>query len=169
MISLAAGLLILLQLRLRLLLRGGSSGRGGPSSRRTSMLVRVIVLAALALWLSFTVSGLLSRVVSGPLGRLLLAPLLTWLSSWGTLLLFLLAMPTVLGALTYKSDLKLLLLTPLSPRLILAEKFCSVLGGFRLPLLVMGLLILLGVGQALDLGLGYDLAALAALLLLPIA
>ena len=117
MSAVAAGLLILLQLRLRLLLRGGSSGRGGPSSRRTSVLVRVIVLAALALWLSFTVSGLLSRVVSGPLGRLLLAPLLTWLSSWGTLLLFLLAMPTVLGALTYRSDLKLLLLTPLSPRL----------------------------------------------------
>src|SRR5437763_8205798 len=98
MISLAAGLLILLQLRLRLLLRGGSSGRGGPSSRRTSLLVRVIVLAALALWLSFTVSGLLRRVFSGPLGRLLLALLLVLISSWGTVLLFFLSMLTVLEA-----------------------------------------------------------------------
>ena len=65
--------------------------------------------------------------------------------------------------------LVLLLLTPLSPRLILGEKFCSVLGGLGLPLLVVGLLILVGVGQALGLGVGYDLAALAALLLLPVA
>ena len=82
MSAVAHDLLILLRLRLRLLARGGRSGRGGASSRRGSILMRAIVLGVLAIWLSFSVSGVLSRVVTGPMGRLLLAPLLTWLSSW---------------------------------------------------------------------------------------
>ena len=63
-------------------------------------------------------------------------------------------------ALHLHSDLKLLLLTPLSPRLILGEKVSVSVESVALPLLAVGLVVLVSVwGRALGLGLGYDLVA----------
>ena len=162
-----AQVLTLARWRLRLLRRaGGTGGRGAGSNRAV---IRIVILGLLGIFAAVSLSNLLSRVISGPLGRLLLAPILTWASTWGSLMLFLFGILTMLGALTYASDLKLLLLTPLSPRLILAEKFGTVYGTLTLPILVIGFIVLFGIGSALGLGLGYDVTALLGLLLLPIA
>lgn len=162
-------LLILLRLRLTLLARGRSTG-GGRSGRSSGnrLLLRAIVLAVVGVIFATSIGNLLSNVVSGSTGRLLLTPVLTLISTWATVLLFLFCVPTVLAAFTYSSDLRLLLLTPLSPRLLLGEKFILVYGGFALPVVVVGGIILIGVGQALGEGLGYDLVTFLTLLLLPI-
>lgn len=158
----------LLRLRIRLLLRSGTSGRGGAKKPRTRLPARYIVLLLVGGFLTYSVESLLSGVVSAPFGKLLLIPLLTSLSSITMLSLFLLAIPLVVGALTYDSDLRLLLMTPLSTRLIMAEKLLFSCGQFILLLVTIGTIILVGVGRALGLGLAYDLTAVAILLLLPI-
>jgi ABC-2 type transport system permease protein len=169
MISVDA-LRILVRLRLRLLVRTLTPGSGRTGGRRgTPALLRIGIVAAVALLLATALATLLRQVVSGPQGRVLLTPLLSWGAAAATLMLFLLGVPLMLGAFTYRSDLSLLLLTPLAPRLILGEKFLSLWGGIALPLLVVGLVVLGSLGQAVGLGLGYDLIAVAALLTLPVA
>ena len=158
---------ILLRLRLTLLTRGAARGRSGRSGR--SGLIRWGVLGLLMLLIAVGLAGLLSGIASGPFGRALVGPILVWASSSVTLLLFLYAVPAVLAACTYRSDLRLLLLTPLSPRLIVGEKFLLLYGGLTLPLLVVGGPVLIGVGSAAGLGLGYDVLAVLVLLLLPVA
>lgn len=159
----------LLRLRIRLLLRSGTSGRGGTAKKpRTRLPARYIVFVLAAGFLTYSVESLLSGVVSAPLGKLLLAPLLISLSSITMLSLFLLAIPLVVGALTYDSDLRLLLMTPLSTRLIMAEKLLVSCGQFILLLVAIGTIVLVGVGRALGLGLAYDLTAVVILLILPI-
>ncbi len=158
----------LLRLRTRLLLRSGISGRGGAKKPRTRLPARYIIFLLAAGFLTYSVESLLSGVVSAPLGKLLLTPLLISLSSITMLSLFLLAIPMVVAALTYDSDLRLLLMTPLSTRLIMAEKLLVSCGQFILLLVTIGTIILVGVGRALGLGLAYDLTAVVILLLLPI-
>jgi ABC-2 type transport system permease protein len=167
--STGRALLILLRLRLKLLARGRATG-GGRTGRnpRNTLLLRTLVLIVVAIIFATSIGNVLSSVVSGPTGRLVLAPLLIWVSTWATVLLFLFAVPTVLATFTYSSDLRLLLLTPLSPRLLLGEKFILVYSGFALPVVVVGGIVLIGVGQALGEGPGYDLVTLLTLLLLPI-
>lgn len=160
-------MLVLARLRLRLLLRLGATPRAANSGRRT--LIRLGVFALIAIFAAFSLANLLTGVLSGPMGQALLAPALVLASTWATLMLFLFSILAMLGALTYRSDLKLLLLTPLSPRLVLAEKYLAVYGTLLLPVLVIGFFILYSVGRALNLGLGYDLGALLVLLLLPAA
>src|SRR6185437_13642437 len=60
-------------------------------------------------------------------------------------------------------------LTPISPRLLMAEKILSTCLGFTPFLLVIGCPILLAIGQAAGLGPGYDVLAILILLLLPVA
>jgi ABC-2 type transport system permease protein len=161
---------LLLRLRFRTLLRQSTAGRtGGRRQRGLPAGARYLVLVVIAVLISFSAASLLSGVVSGTVGRLLLASLLTWTSTAATLFMFLLAIPMVLAAFTYNSDLKLLLLTPLSPRLLMVEKFVSLYLQLSPLLLVVGIPVLLGVGRTLDLGLGYSLATIVALLLLPLA
>ncbi len=167
MSGVARSLLVLLRLRLVLLSRPRASTRAGASgSGRGRLLLRVGVIAVVALGLAVSLGNLLSGAVSGPVGRLLLVPAFTWLSSTASLLLFLVSVPVALAAFTYNSDLKLLLLAPLSPRVVLGEKILSLLGGVALPLLTVGLVIVILIGRALGLGLGYDLTAVVALVLL---
>ena len=163
--------LILLRLRLLLLARPRAStrSRGRAGNGRGRLLLRVGVIAVVALGLAVSLGNLLGGVVDGPAGRLLLVPAFAWLSSTASLLLFLASVPVALAAFTYNSDLKLLLLAPLSPRVVLGEKVLALLGSVALPLLTVGLVIVLLIGRALGLGLGYDLAAVVALVLLPAA
>ena len=91
---------ILVGLRLRMLLRGGISGRGTEAKKpRTRLPARYIFLLLAGGFLTYSVEGLLSGVVSAPLGQLLLTPLLISLSMIATLSLFLLAIPLVVGGL----------------------------------------------------------------------
>jgi ABC-2 type transport system permease protein len=152
-----------------MLLRGGISGRGTATKKpRTRLPARYIILLLVGGFLTYSVERLLSGAVSAPLGQILLTPLLISLSTFAMLSLFLLAIPLVVGVLTYDSDLSLLLMTPLSTRLIMAEKLVFSCGQFIQLLVAIGSIILIGVGRALGLGVAYDLTAVVILLLLPI-
>jgi len=160
---------ILIGVRYRMLFRPAArrstiSGRAG-----TRGWIRYLILLAVIVFLAVVVTGRLVDVVGGPVGRALLEPLLTFASSAASVALFLFAIPTVMAALTYKSDLKLLLLTPVSPRVLLAEKFGSIYCQLAAFVLLIGIPILLGIGRALNLGPGYGLVTILVLLLLPIA
>ncbi|HXT34179.1 MAG TPA: hypothetical protein VN837_01265 [Chloroflexota bacterium] len=144
--------------------RGTISGRAGNRGW-----IRYLILLAVIVFLAVVVTGRLVDVVGGPIGRALLGPMLTFASSAASVALFLFAIPTVMAALTYKSDLKLLLLTPVSPRVLLAEKFGSIYCQLSAFVLLIGIPILLGIGRALNLGPGYGLVTILVLLLLPIA
>src|SRR6185312_13587253 len=129
---------ILLKMRLRMLPRPTGQGKAASGQRINRTWVRYLILLVVVIVLAFTVTARLVDVVGGPAGRLLLEAMLTFASSAASVALFLFAIPSVLAAFTYKSDLKLLLLTPVSPRLLLAEKFVGIY------LLLSALIVLIG-------------------------
>jgi hypothetical protein len=149
---------------------GGASGGSDVIAARTrSVWVRYAVVAVIVEFVVFSLVGRLNGVVSGTTGRIILPPLLTWVSSAATVMTFLFAVPAVISVFTYNSDLRLLLLTPLSPRLLMTEKLLNVYLQ-RAPLLVLvGAPILLGVGSALSLGPVFSIVAIVVLLVLPLA
>jgi ABC-2 type transport system permease protein len=163
---------ILLRLRLRLLRRvgirsGRARNRGG--SFIVGGLIVGVVLLQFGVLIATSLTALLSQGLSDPGGRATLALALAGLSSSLSLFLFLLALPSVLALLTYSSDLKLLLLTPLRPWVTLGEKLASVYGVLAGPVLVLGLPVLIGIGQAAGASAAYYVAAALVLLLLPVA
>lgn len=160
----------LLRLRWRLLRRSGI--RGGPARNRGgSFIVGGLVAGALLLQFSILIvrslTVLLSRGLGDSGGRAALTTALAGLSVSLNLFLFLLALPATLALLTYSSDLKLLLLTPLRPSLALGEKFAAVYAGLVGLVLALGLPIVIGIGSAAGVGVLYYPAALLVLLLLP--
>jgi ABC-2 type transport system permease protein len=162
--------LILLRLHLRLLGRTGGTGKGGPPQGGIGrLLLRPGALMLFGGFVAFVLGSFLSGVASGPDGLTLLTPLMELMASWGTVLLLFFAFPLALNGFTTSSDLKLLLLTPLSPRLILGEKFLELYGTLALVPLIAGFLILIAVGSSLSLGPAYYLMAAIVLLLLPVA
>lgn len=167
--SLSHTLGLLIGARYRMLIRAVGTGKPGSGRTGRPTWIRYIVLLAVIIFLAVVVTARLVDVVGGPAGRVLLAALLTFTSSVISVTLFLFAIPAVMAALTYKSDLKLLLLTPLSPRLLLAEKFIGAYVRLSIFLWLIGIPILLGIGRALDLGPGYSLVTILVLLLLPVA
>jgi len=163
---------ILLRLRLRLLRRVGI--RSGRARNRSGSfivggLIVGVVLLQFSVLIATSLTALLSQGLSDPGGRATLELALAGLSSSLSLFLFLLALPSVLALLTYSSDLKLLLLTPLRPWVTLGEKLATVYGVLAAPVLVLGLPVLIGIGQAAGAGAAYYVAAALALLLLPVA
>jgi len=160
------------RLRLRLLRRAGiRSGRA--RNRGGSFIVGGLIVGAVLLQFSVLIAtsltALLSQGLSDPGGRAALEPVLAGLFSSFSLFLFLLALPSVLALLTYSSDLKLLLLTPLRPWVTLGEKLATVYGVLAGPVLVLGLPVLIGIGRAGGAGAAYYVAAALALLLVPVA
>ena len=131
-----------------------------------------LVVGALLLQFGVLIVGgltaILSRGLDSARGRAALAPALAGLSSSVSLLLFLVALPAVLAMLTYSSDLKLLLLTPLRPWVILGEKLATVYGALAGPLLALGLPLLIAIGRAAGVGTLYYPVALLVLLALPV-
>jgi len=163
---------ILLRLRLRLLRRvgirsGRARNRGG--SFIVGGLIVGVVLLQFGVLIATSLTALLSQGLSDPGGRAALELALAGLSSSLSLFLFLLALPSVLALLTYSSDLKLLLLTPLRPWVTMGEKLATVYGVLAAPVLVLGLPVLIGIGRAAGAGAAYYVAAALALLLLPVA
>lgn len=162
-------LVALIRARLHMLLHPAPGRRGATTARPHLGLLRYAVIAGVVEFVAFSLASRLVDVVGGATGRLVLAPLLTWVSSAATVMVFLFAIPAVLATYTYNSDLRLLLLTPLSPRLIMIEKFLYVNAQLSALILLVGLPILLGVGFSLSLGPGYAAVAVVALLFMPVA
>ena len=159
--------------RLRALLARRIGLKAGPSRRRVgARLVWTIVGIAVLVQLSLLTVGLLvtslGPVLATPAGRLLLGGVLTRLSTWAILLLFFFAAPAVLALFTYNSDLKLLLLTPVRPWVVLAEKFAALYGVLAAPALAFGVPIVLGIGRVAGLSGAFDLWGVVVLLLLPV-
>jgi len=159
--------------RLRALLARRIGLKAGPSRRRVgARLVWTIVGIAVLVQLSLLTVGLLvtslGPVLATPAGRLLLGGVLTRLSTWAILLLFFFAAPAVLALFTYNSDLKLLLLTPVRPWVVLAEKFAALYGVLAAPALAFGVPIVLGIGRVAGLSGVFDLWGVVVLLLLPV-
>ncbi len=84
-------------------------------------------------------------------------------------MLFLASFPLTIGTFTYRSDLAILLATPVSPRIVFAEKLLT--GILRQYILVLPLMgpYLLGLGTGLHLPPGYFVFAALMLLLMPVA
>lgn len=167
---------VLLRLRLTLWRRPGQSGqsgqtaqsgRGRASSPNRRWIVRGVLLLIFG-FAAFSLANLVSGLAAGPEGRAILGTLLVWASSSVFLVVFFAAIPVVLALFTYNSDLKLLLLTPLSPRVLMGEKILSACLGFAPFLLLLGGPILYAIGRAAALGPGYDLLAVLLLILLPV-
>lgn len=83
-------------------------------------------------------------------------------------MLFLASFPLTLGTYTYKSDLSILLPTPVEPRIVFAEKLLT--GILRQYILVIPLMgpYLLGLGIGLHLPAGFFIFSVLTLLLMPI-
>ena len=83
-------------------------------------------------------------------------------------MLFLASFPLTLGTYTYKSDLSILLPTPIEPRIVFAEKLLT--GILRQYVIVVPLMgpYLLGLGVGLHLPLGFFVTSVLIILLMPI-
>jgi hypothetical protein len=84
-------------------------------------------------------------------------------------MLFLASFPLTIGTYTYKSDLAILLATPVTPRVVFAEKLLT--GILRQYILVLPLMgpYLLGLGVGLHLSAGFYLFSVLTLLFMPVA
>lgn len=163
-----ADLRVLLRVRAILLMRRGTR-------RYTS---RAKAAAPIRFGLTVTAVVIVIATVIGPLSGLLalsksmpastLERTLATGSSASWLVIFFYALISMVALLTYRSDLNLLLLTPVSPRLVLAEKILSLALGFA-PLLLLALPVLLGLGHEFHAGWSFGLVALLVLGLLPVA
>lgn len=162
-------LFLLLQLRVRLLVRGNPrAGRKGWFSRFGPGIIALIVIGLNLPWILNIATAIYGHAVSGRLGRSLLTPSLEWGLNLMTLFVLFYGTLTVLGMLTTAgNDLQLLLLTPVSPRLLLGEKMVSVSLGFALPML-LSVPAIIAMGNALHLGTLYDVVAVLMVLIVPV-
>lgn len=158
---------ILLRLRLILLLRApsGRPGRFDFVNKRLIALGVVLVFACLG---AFALGNRLQTFAASPSVRAVLGATFIGLAPAAFVLFFVGAIPIVLPLFTFRSDLRLLLLSPISPRILIGEKIlasCLTIAPF---LLVLGAPTLFAIGQALGLGVGFDLLAVVIVILLPV-
>lgn len=160
---------VLARLRFKLLMR--STLTRYSRSARLAAPVRFVFTALIALWilaaLVLPAGYLLTSTLHGRQGR---AALISWLgtaTSGVTFLMFFYGVLTLVGTFTYRSDLKLLLMTPVSTRLILATKIMGVSFGFSV-LLIITLPGLLVVDQQLQLTALFLPASVVAIVLAPV-
>jgi ABC-2 type transport system permease protein len=160
----------LLGLRLRLLLRMNLTGYTqealGAAPIRFALIV--IVGGGLVLAVASLLGSLLEFGLRGSNPQSFLTPALAWGLSAAMVGIFFYALLTLVGTFTYRSDLSLLLLTPLPARLVLAEKLLAISGGFSVLLVVVALPSIVGVGNALHAGPQFFLMTAAIILLLPV-
>lgn len=160
---------LLVRLRVRLLLRSTSSRYTRQSKRAGPF--RVLATVAIVVWGLATLAGpaafLLTSLLATTAGRAAFGSLLALASSAATFVMIFYAFIVLVGMLTYRSDLGLLLLAPVSPRIIMAEKLAAVSLGFS-PILLLGVPALLGAGHVLHLGILYDGTVVLFVLLLPV-
>lgn len=162
--------LVLFRLRRTLLFRATLTRY--TRSARLAAPVRVAVMGIVALWLLgvlvLPIGLVMTASLQGEEGKRALASWLGTVGSAAVFLIFFYAVLALIGTLTYRSDLRLLLMTPVSPRLILGEKILGTSLGFS-ALLVLALPGLIAAGDQLHLGAAFTVGAFAAILLLPVA
>src|SRR5579859_4515009 len=167
------GLAILVGLRARLLLRS-TGRRGGRPARVGRSMTRPFYVLAIIIFVAWTAYRLATDWVSsqGPIAHLLeaalLQPILTNLASAVSIVIFFYGFSSLIDTFTDKSDLRLLLLSPLSPALIMTEKLLEVSVRFS-AILFLAVPALYALGTGLNVSSGYLPAVLIAILLLPLA
>jgi Putative ATP-binding cassette len=158
------------RLRLRLMSRL-LLGRFTDESKRAApfRLAAAVTASTVALLLVSWVLGILfvKSLQGQPAGPFFL-PAITWAASAAAVGIFFYAGLTLSAALTQRNDLTMLLLAPLSPGVVLADRLLAVSGSFSVLLTVVGLPNLVGAGHALAAGPAYYLTCAAAVLLIPL-
>jgi ABC-2 type transport system permease protein len=161
---------VLAHLRALLILRESVFWRKGESRRNSA--IKIVVTLLVSGWVLYTIvgplTGFLRTWLSGAKASQNLAASLSWGLSVVTLVIFFYAVVALITTLTYSGDLKLLLLSPISPRLIMGMKIFSASLGFA-PILLVLLPGVVAAGHALHLDLAYDITAVVMVLLLPLA
>lgn len=160
---------VLLQLRVKLLLRRGISRY--TRSARDAAPVRLVIALLVAGWILVSLVVPLTfyfvQALANPHSRTALGPSLAFYLSAGEALIFFYAVTSLAVTFTTRNDLALLLATPVSPAVVFGEKILSASLGFSL-ILVIAAPGLIGIGRALHAGIGYDLLVLLAILLAPL-
>jgi hypothetical protein len=161
---------IVLRLRARLFSRLLLS-RFTPEAKRAApyRLVTVLLLGApILLLFGVTLGRLLIFAFNGQSLRPFLLPALVWSPTAATVGIFFYAVLSLTATFTYRNDLSLLMLTPISPRVVLADKLFAVCASFSVLMLVVGLPDLIGAGRALHAGTEFTLVALVVVLAVPV-
>jgi hypothetical protein len=171
MTAAAADAFLLLRLRARLMSRLLLSNFTAAELR--SAPYRLAFVGLLALLGMFTVSTSLGflfvRALQGqPAGPFFL-PAMSWAASAAAVGIFFYAGLTLAAALTHRNDVTMLLLSPLSPRVVLGDRLLAVSASFSTLLVIVGIPNLFGVGHALNAGWPFYASCLLTLALLPIA
>jgi ABC-2 type transport system permease protein len=160
---------LLLGLRLRLLSRWGvrKYTRTAREAAPVRMLLALVVLVWIAVSVVFPLTAFLANAARGPVARDGLEVWLAWAGTVSSVVIFAYSILTWIRRLTYANDLRLLLMTPVPPVLLLAEKvgLASLSYSGLLVLTLPGTIL---VGDTLHLGLGYDLMAFVSLVVLPV-
>lgn len=162
----------LLTLHLRRMLRAGV--KSGPPRLNVRTLGRPGLIAIFVLFVSWQIYSLAESWVSGHSRHTgtavfeLLQPVLASLSSVAFVIIFFYSFATLIGTFTDTRDLRLLLLSPIRPEVILGERILATSLGFSGMLLLL-VPALFAVGVGVNLPIGFYPAVLAAILLLPLA
>ncbi|GAC1634631.1 MAG: hypothetical protein NVS4B2_21510 [Chloroflexota bacterium] len=160
----------LTRLRYKLLVRSAlnrytrGARRAAPFRFLLALFIGVWILTALVVPADF----LLTTALHGDQGRRDLTSWLAIASSGTIVLVFFYATLTLVGTFTYRSDLHLLLLTPISPRTVLASKIGGVSLGFS-ALLLVTVPGLVAIGNDLRLGIPFFLMSILVIVLVPVA
>jgi hypothetical protein len=142
-----------------------------PEAKRAApyRLVAMLLLGgALLLLFGVTLGRLLTFAFNGQSLRPFLLPALVWSPTAATVGIFFYAVLSLTATFTYRNDLSLLMLSPISPRVVLADKLFAVCASFSVLMLVVVMPDLIGAGRALHAGTGFTLVALAVVLAVPI-
>ena len=159
----------LMRLRHHLLLRLALARFTREAQRAApARLVFILVLSFFGLlFLALAVSLVMLYGFPEKTARALIPNALAWGPSAAMVGIFFYSALTLVTRFTYRNDLSLLLLTPVSPRLVLAEKLFAVSGGFSLVMLVAMSPSVIGAGVTIHADPLYVPVALLMLVLLP--
>jgi hypothetical protein len=133
---------------------------------RLAVVVGLALLALIAL--AQILAFLFARVFAGAAAADTLLPILSWGATMSSVGIFFYGALTLSATLTNRTDLHILLLAPLSTRVVLAERVLGVSATFSVLVAVIGLPNMLATGVVLSAGMTLPLAAIAAVVLLPI-
>ncbi|HEX6509908.1 MAG TPA: hypothetical protein VF221_19960 [Chloroflexota bacterium] len=161
----------LVRLQLLVILRAGvKSGRPRPSLRNSGRQLYVLAILAFFAWQAYrlAVTWVSENDAARGVVFVLFQPALTSIGSAAVLIIFFYAFTSLIGTLTDKGDLRLLLLAPVRPELVLGEKLLLTSLGFSGALLLV-LPACYAVGSTVDVSPSYYIAVAAAILLLPVA
>lgn len=142
-----------------------------PEAQRVApyrLLVMLIAGGLLLALFGITLGHFLSVAFNGQSLRPFLLPALVWSPTAAAVGIFFYAVLSLSATFTYRNDLSLLMLTPISPRVVLADKLLAVSASFSILMVVVAMPDLVGAGQALHAGVGFTIVALVVVLAVPL-